>query len=56
MTALNALIGYESAAAIAKEAYASGRPVLDVAAERTGMDRDELAERLDPAQLTRPAD
>ena len=31
VTALNPVIGYEKAAAIAKRAYAEGRPVLDVA-------------------------
>ena len=32
VTALNPLIGYEAGAAIAKEAYASGAPILEVAA------------------------
>lgn len=51
ITALNARIGYEQGAAIAKQAYAEGRAVLDVAAERTGIAREELARLLDPAQL-----
>ncbi len=54
VTALNAEIGYEAGARIAKMAYASGRPVLDVAAEETGIDRQRLAEILDPARLTGP--
>src|SRR3546814_18224150 len=33
ITALNARIGYEKGAAIAKQAYKEGRPVIDVAAE-----------------------
>ena len=33
VTALNPIIGYEKAAAIAKQAYKEGRPVLDVAME-----------------------
>ncbi len=53
VTALNALIGYEQGAAIAKAAYASGRPILDVAVEFTGRPRAELAALLDPARLTR---
>ncbi len=54
VTALNARIGYDRAAEIAKEAYRSGRPVLDVAAERTDLTRDELAHLLDPRRLTTP--
>ena len=53
VTALNPLIGYEKAAAIAKKAYASGRPILDVALEETGLDREVLAKALDPLALTR---
>ena len=54
VTALNAEIGYEAGARIAKIAYASGRPILDVAAEETGIDRQRLAHLLDPARLTGP--
>jgi fumarate hydratase class II len=53
VTALNPLIGYQKAAAIAKQAYAQGRPVIDVAAEETGMSREELGRLLNPARLTR---
>ncbi|GAB2520165.1 class II fumarate hydratase [Lysobacter humi (ex Lee et al. 2017)] len=52
VTALNPVIGYENAAAIAKQAYREQRPVLDVAAEATGLPRAELQKLLDPAQLT----
>lgn len=55
VTALNGVIGYERGAAIAKRAYAEGRPVLEVAAEMTDLDEQELARLLDPAALTRPA-
>ncbi|TBR07730.1 MAG: aspartate ammonia-lyase, partial [Lysobacter sp.] len=48
----NPVIGYEKAAAIAKQAYKEGRPVLDVATEATGMAREELRRLLDPALLT----
>jgi fumarate hydratase class II len=54
VTALNPLIGYDQAAKIAKAAYASGRRVIDVAAEMTEIDPDELARLLDPQQLTEP--
>jgi fumarate hydratase class II len=53
VTALNPVIGYEKAAAIAKQAYREGRPVLDVAVEATGMAETELRRLLDPAVLTR---
>jgi fumarate hydratase class II len=52
VTALNARIGYEAGAAIAKEAYASGEAILDVALRRTGLPRDLLEPLLDPARLT----
>jgi fumarate hydratase class II len=52
VTALNPVIGYEKAAAIAKRAYAEGRPVLDVAVEDTGMPERELRRLLDPRALT----
>jgi fumarate hydratase class II len=52
VTALNPVIGYEKGAAIAKKAYAEGRPVLDVAAEVTRLPREQLAKLLDPADLT----
>jgi fumarate hydratase class II len=53
VTALNPIIGYEKAAAIAKRAYREGRPVMDVAVEDSGLDRATLARLLDPAALTR---
>ncbi len=52
-TALNPAIGYERAAAIAKRAYAEGRPVFDVAVEMSGLGADELRKLLDPRALTR---
>jgi fumarate hydratase class II len=52
VTALNPIIGYESAAKIAKRAYAEGRAVIDVAVEDSGLARAELEALLDPATLT----
>jgi hypothetical protein len=52
VTALNPIIGYEKAAAIAKRAYKEQRPVLDVALEDSGLDEAELRRLLDPAALT----
>ena len=53
VTALNPIIGYEKAAAIAKRAYAESRPVLEVAIEMSGLSEKELRRLLDPAALTR---
>jgi fumarate hydratase class II len=53
VTALNPVIGYEKGAAIAKKAYAEGRPILEVAAEMTDLSREELRRLLDPQALTR---
>jgi fumarate hydratase class II len=52
VTALNTVVGYEKGAAIAKEAYRSGKPVLDVALEMTDLDEATLKQYLDPALLT----
>jgi len=52
VTALNPIIGYERGAAIARKAYAEGRPILDVAAEMTDLSVDELRRLLDPRTLT----
>jgi fumarate hydratase class II len=53
VTALNPVIGYEKGAAIAKQAYAQGRPIRAVAEEMTRLPAAELARLLDPAELTR---
>ncbi|HEX4375999.1 MAG TPA: class II fumarate hydratase [Steroidobacteraceae bacterium] len=53
VTALNPVIGYEKGAAIAKKAYAEGKPIRDVAASMTDLPRSELDRLLDPTELTR---
>jgi fumarate hydratase class II len=53
VTALNPEIGYALASDIAKEAYQTGRPVIDVAEERSGLDRRRLEKLMDPLKLTR---
>jgi fumarate hydratase, class II len=52
VTALNPVIGYEKGAAIAKKAYAEGRPIREVAEKMTDLSRAELARLLDPTELT----
>ena len=53
ITALNAVIGYEKGAAIAKQAYAQKRPLLDVAKEMTELSESELKELLMADKLTK---
>lgn len=53
VTALNAVIGYEKGAAIAKQAYKQRRPILEVAKEMTDLPEARLKELLDPAELTK---
>jgi fumarate hydratase class II len=51
VTALNSVIGYEKGAAIAKQAYAQGRPIMEVAREATDLPDEELRKLLDPSLL-----
>jgi fumarate hydratase class II len=53
-TGLAPRIGYDATAAIAKEAYASGRTVREVARERTDLSEEELTALLDPEAMTMP--
>ena len=52
VTALNAIIGYEKGAAIAKKAYAENRRLKDVALEMTDLKPEELDRLLDPRKMT----
>lgn len=52
VTALNPVIGYELGAKIAKQAYAEGRSLREVALEKTQLSGEELDRLLDPRQLT----
>ena len=53
VTALNRIIGYSNAAAIAKKAYKENKPIIDVAHEETGMSKSELKKLLNPSKLTK---
>jgi fumarate hydratase, class II len=53
-TALVPVIGYDDAAAIAKEAAASGQTVREVAEEKTEIPPEQLDRILDPARMTMP--
>ncbi len=52
-TALAPEIGYDAAAALAKDAFKSGRTIRELAAER-GIAADRLGALLDPAAMTEP--
>jgi fumarate hydratase class II len=53
VTALNPVIGYEKGAKIAKQAYAEGRSIRELAAEQTDIPKEELDKLLDPRALTK---
>jgi fumarate hydratase class II len=53
-TALAPAIGYDQAAAIAKEASKTGRTIREVAKERTALSEADLERLLDPEKMTEP--
>ena len=53
-TSLAPIIGYDAAAAIAKEAYATGSTVREVARRKGVISDEELERVLDPESMTRP--
>jgi len=54
VTALNPLIGYDAAAAVAKEAYAKNKTLREVVLEKGLLDAATLDRVLDPVTMTRP--
>ena len=54
VTGLNPYIGYEQAAALAKEAFKTGKTIRQICREQQILPEDELAEALDPWRMTRP--
>jgi fumarate hydratase class II len=53
-TALAPEIGYDAAAAIAKESYKTGRTVREIAVEKKILPKKRLKEILDPLRMTKP--
>jgi fumarate hydratase class II len=53
-TALAPEIGYDQAAAIAKESYKTGKTVREIALEKKIISPDRLNEILDPMRMTKP--
>jgi fumarate hydratase class II len=54
VTALNPLIGYEKAAALAKEAFKTGKTIRQLCLEKKILPEEQLNEALDPWRMTRP--
>jgi fumarate hydratase class II len=54
VTALAPEIGYDAAAALAKEAFQTGRTIRDLARERTKLSDSDLDRILDPAGMVEP--
>ncbi|HZV80078.1 MAG TPA: class II fumarate hydratase, partial [Candidatus Binatus sp.] len=54
-TSLAPIIGYDAAAAIVKEAAATGKTIREVAREHTKLSEQELATVLDPALMVEPS-
>ena len=54
VTALNPYIGYEKTSALAKEAHATGRGVVELALEKGWLSKAELDRILSPENLTEP--
>ena len=54
VTTLVPYVGYDAAAAIAKEAQATGKTIKEVALATTGLSADDLDRILDPASMTEP--
>jgi aspartate ammonia-lyase len=52
VTALNPVIGYEKATALADEAYRSGKGVLEIVREKHLLTEQQIADLLDPVKLT----
>jgi fumarate hydratase class II len=53
-TGLSPAIGYDAAAAIAKEAASTGKTIREVAKQKTSLSDAELDRLLDPAAMTEP--
>ncbi|MCC7085475.1 MAG: class II fumarate hydratase [Pirellulales bacterium] len=54
VTSLNPLIGYEKAAALAKEAFKTGKTIRDLCREKAIVTESDLNQALDPWRMTEP--
>ena len=53
-TALNPYIGYRKAAELVKESVATGRSIVEIARDKRLLSEDQIAEILDPQNMTEP--
>jgi fumarate hydratase class II len=54
VTSLNPHIGYERAAALAKEAFKTGKTIRELCREQNVLPEAELNKALDPWRMTEP--
>jgi fumarate hydratase class II len=54
VTSLNPYIGYEKAAALAKEAFKTGKTIRELCKEQNILPADQLEQALDPWSMTEP--
>lgn len=54
VTSLNPIIGYQQAAAIAKEAFQTGKTIREICLEKGILSPEQLAEALDPWRMLNP--
>ena len=54
VTSLNPLVGYETAAALAKEAFKTGKTIRELCIEKKILPEDKLTAALDPWSMTEP--
>jgi fumarate hydratase class II len=54
VTSLNPHIGYERAAAIAKEAFKTGKTIREICRDQGILPEPTLREALDPMSMTKP--
>jgi fumarate hydratase class II len=54
VTGLNPYLGYEQAAALAKEAFKTGKTIRELCREKGVLPDDQLREALDPWRMTQP--
>jgi fumarate hydratase, class II len=53
-TGLNPYVGYDRAASLAKEAFATGQTIRELCREKKVLPEDRLTEALDPWRMTHP--
>ncbi len=56
VTSLNPHIGYEKAAALAKEAFKTGKTIRELCEEKNILPAETLKQALDPWRMTEPQD